>query len=1245
MVSSVHPEQREAFNIEHSRSKTETGSAPRWQFWIDRGGTFTDVVARRPSGEVVLRKVLSEDPARPQGAALRGLRAAMSLGEDAPLPSEQIEIVRMGTTVATNALLERTGAPVVFVTNTGFRDALRIGYQARPDIFALQITLPEMLHARAVEVTARVDAEGNEMAALDREAARQALREAYEAGCRACAIALMHSYRFPEHEEEVARIAREVGFEQVSASHAVSPLIKLVGRGGTAVVDAYVSPPLKRYVAGLQRALGEEIPLQLMQSSGGLAEAENFRGKDALLSGPAGGVVGAVRAGGAAGFERIISFDMGGTSTDVAHFAGDFERTFEAELAGVRLRTPMLQIHTVAAGGGSVCSRGGGGRLRVGPASAGAQPGPASYGRGGPLTITDCNVVLGKVQPDFFPEVFGEGGDGPLDAEAAHAALARLAEETGDGRAPEAVAAGFVQIAVEKMAQAIRQISLARGHDARGYALCAFGGAGGQHACLLAEALGIENVLVHPYAGVLSAYGIGVADVRALREKTVAAPLTEALVPDLRKTLDALARSATDELRTGGSGEIDVLRKAHLRYAGTDAPLVVDFSESAAGLEKSFAEAHRRRYGFVMDERALAVEAVSVEAVRRSAAPEMPEVPPRPPGEQPEPAAHVRLFAAEAWHEAPVYERERLRAEEEIEGPALVAEATGTTVIEPGWQAAVTKRGDLILTRAAAQRNSTSAAEEINPQSKIENPKSVALALFGNRFRALAEEMGRVLQSTAYSVNIKERLDFSCALFDAEGALVANAPHIPVHLGSMGASVRSLLRSHGKKLRLDDVYAQNDPYDGGTHLPDITVITPVFVSDGERPVAFVAARGHHADVGGTTPGSMPPKSTRIEDEGVLIETMKVVEGERFLEKTFVEKLKSGEHPARNPQQNVADLQAQIAANAHGAAAFRRLVETHGLDAVQTYMRRLQDHAEEAVRRVIGRLYDGEFTCALDTGEAICVAVTVDRAARRARIDFTGTSAQVRSNFNAPAAVTRAAVLYVFRTLVGEDLPLNEGCLRPLDMIIPEGSLLNPRPPAAVVAGNVETSQLVTDALYGALGVMAAAQGTMNNVTFGNARYQYYETLGGGTGAGQGFDGASGVQCHMTNSRLTDPEVLEHRLPVVVEHFGLRTGSGGAGKHRGGDGLVRKLRFREAMTAAILSSRRRVAPHGLFGGAPGAKGRNRIARADGTMEELSGTAVAEMEAGDVLIIETPGGGGYGAPGAQDAPGGRDGPAEI
>jgi 5-oxoprolinase (ATP-hydrolysing) len=1193
-----------------------------WQFWIDRGGTFTDVVAKRPDGALITHKLLSENPGRYSDAAMAGIREILGLSANEPLP-ESVAAIKMGTTVATNALLERKGERTLLVTTRGFKDALRIAYQNRPKIFARVIRLPELLHAEVIEVAERVTAQGETLMPLDEAAARQELARAHAAGFRSVAILLMHGYRYTQHEKRLAEIAREIGFPQISVSHDVSPLMKLVSRGDTTVVDAYLSPILRRYVDRVAGQIGNKTTrLMFMQSNGGLTDAQRFQGKDSILSGPAGGIVGAVETARQAGFDRIIGFDMGGTSTDVSHYNGQFERTYEAQVAGVRMRAPMMQIHTVAAGGGSILAFDGT-RFRVGPESAGADPGPAAYRRNGPLTVTDCNVMLGRLNPDFFPKVFGPNGDQPIDravvAEKFAALAAEISNATGEARTPEAVAEGYLMIAVANMANAIKEISIQRGYDVTQYTLASFGGAGGQAACRVADALGMTRIFLHPFAGVLSAYGMGLADIRAIRHRTVEAPFDAELVSRLAGDIAALEQAARAEIAAQGiaADAVTVLPQVHLKYAGTDAPLITSFG-SFAEIKSGFETAHRQQYGFIVPDKALIVDSVSVEAVGHSERVNDPIL--QTGTEDAPPLARVPFWADGAEHEAPVFERAQLRPGQAIDGPAIILDPTSTTIVEPDWRAIANDRGHLVLDRQVAMLRRAAIGTSVDP---------VMLEIFNNLFMSIAEQMGSTLEKTSHSVNIKERLDFSCALFDQQGRLIANAPHMPVHLGSMGESVETVIAANGKTMRPGDVYVLNAPYNGGTHLPDITVVTPVFDDHGRDILFYVASRGHHADVGGMTPGSMPPDSRTVEEEGVLIDNVKLVDRGRFLEAEMRKILGSGKYPARNADQNIADLAAQVAANEKGVHELRRMVKEFGLDVVHAYMDHVRANAAEQVRRVIDRLKDGSFTYEMDDGAKIAVAVTVDRKRRGARVDFTGTSPQLANNFNAPSAVAKAAVLYVFRTLIDDEIPMNAGCLEPLEIVIPEGSMLKPKYPAAVVSGNVETSQAITDTLYGAMGVMAAAQGTMNNFTFGNDRYQYYETVSGGSGAGADFDGTDAVQTHMTNSRLTDPEVLEWRFPVLLDEFRIRKGSGGKGRHKGGDGVVRRVRFREAMTAAILSGHRRVPPYGMAGGQPGALGRNWVERKDGSVLELRGTDKAEMQPGDVFVIETPGGGGYGS----------------
>lgn len=1196
----------------------------QWRFWIDRGGTFTDIVARTPEGSLKTHKLLSDNPRQSLDAPVQGIREVLNLPPGEPVPPRAIAEVRMGTTVATNALLERKGERVALAVTRGFRHALSIGNQARPRLFDLEIRRPESLYTQVVEIEERINAQGEVIQPLNRSRTRATLQAVYDAGIRTLAIVLLHSYRAPAHEQTCGAIAADVGFHHVSLSHRVSPLIKVVGRGETTVVDAYLSPLLRRYVDHLAAELGD-VPLLFMQSNGGLAAARQFQGKDAVLSGPAAGVVGAVAVTKAAGFgSPMISFDMGGTSTDVSLCHGEYSRSLEARVAGVRLQTPMLNIHTVAAGGGSICSFAQG-RYQVGPDSAGADPGPACYGRGGPLTVTDCNLVLGKLQPQHCPTVFGPNRQSALDPEAAREKLAAMAaavaQATGQPQSLVAVATGFLTVAVETMAKAMKTISLERGCEVRRATLCGFGGAAGQHACLVADVLGIRRILFHPMAGVLSAYGLGQAAIRALRQQSLNCPLGSRLEQSVAATLDRLARAARQAVASQGvhPTRITVQRRLHLHYDGSDTALEVQEGTPAAMVEE-FRHHHQQRYGFLVKNKRLIIATAAVEAVGHA----QPLAQLRQDQKIAQPAKPINsvvMVLNGRPRMAPVYDRTTLQAGVVLSGPALISEVVATTVVEPGWQAQCTDQGNLILERTGAKAEDPVSAAEVDP---------VMLEVFHNRYMSIAEQMGVTLQNTASSVNIKERCDFSCAVFDAYGNLVANAPHLPVHLGSMSESVRQVVRSQGTRMKSGDVYVLNSPYLGGTHLPDITVITPVFDPQGEDVLFYVGNRGHHADVGGISPGSMPPNSRFIAEEGVIIPITRVVTAGCFQEQAMRAILNGGSYPVRNPDQNIADLRAQIAANACGVAELQQLVEEFQLATVQDYMGHVQANAEESVRQVICSLNSGRFSYELDNGAKIQVTVSVDHQQRSAVVDFTGSSLQLDNNFNAPAAITRAVVLYVFRTLVKANIPLNEGCLKPVTIVVPPGSMLAPRNPAAVVAGNVETSQALTDALYGALGVMAAAQGTMNNLSFGNNNHQYYETIGGGSGAGSGFAGASAVQTHMTNSRLTDPEVLESRFPVRVECFEIREGSGGAGRYRGGDGVRRRLRFLEPMEVMILANRRRVPPYGCAGGSPGAPGRNWLERASGEIVPLGSCDRVQARAGDMVVIETPGGGGYGVP---------------
>ena len=1199
-----------------------------WQFWVDRGGTFTDIVARSPDGKLVSHKLLSENPGHYKDAAVQGIRNVLGLAPGAAIPPNTIEHIKMGTTVATNALLERKGERTVFVTTRGFVDALRIGYQNRPRLFDLNIVLPSLLYEQVIEEDERIDADGNVLRPLDEARMRTGLQAAFDCGIRAVAVTLMHGYRYSDHEVRVGEICREIGFTQVSLSHEASPLVKLVSRGDTTVVDAYLSPILQRYVQQVAYELGIDADggarLMFMQSNGGLTDARRFQGKDAVLSGPAGGVVGMTRSATMSGFHKLIGFDMGGTSTDVSHYDGEYERSFETLVAGVRMRAPMMHIHTVAAGGGSILQFDGA-RFRVGPESAGADPGPACYRRGGPLTVTDCNVMLGKIQPDYFPAIFGAGGNEKLDRETVKREFSDMAGRVSAARdeavSAEEVAQGFLRIAVENMANAIKKISLQRGYDVTEYTLNGFGSAAGQHACAVADTLGMERIFLHPLAGVLSAYGMGLAEIRVVREAQLRIDFAEGGIEDgiaaRSRPLIASARRAVQEQGVEEQN-ISIVTKVHIRYQGTDTSLQVDAGNTVQ-MQSDFETAHRQRFGFVARERGLVVEALSVEAVGATEAEVDPEVNPAASVRDPIARDNVRMYGGGGWNDIPLYHRTDLQAGQIVVGPAIIIEATGTIVVEQGWRGALNRRGHLVLERYIERDNSETVDTGADP---------VMLEVFNNLFMSIAEQMGVTLRNTAYSVNIKERLDFSCALFNAEGNLVANAPHIPVHLGSMGESVRSVINANKGKISPGNVYVLNAPYAGGTHLPDVTVITPAFDEEGDTILFFLASRGHHADIGGRTPGSAPPDSTHIDEEGILIDNFLLVENGRLRGKEIRELLGSGRYPCRNINQNLADLSAQIAANEAGLQELRKMVAHYGIDVVSAYMKHVQDNAEESVRRVMEVLDDGGYEYPMDEGSVIKVKVSVDRDRREATIDFTGTSIQNPTNYNAPAAVCKAAVLYVFRTLVNDEIPLNEGCLKPVKLVLPARSMITPEYPAAVMAGNIEVSQAITNALYGALGVLAASQGTMNNVFYGNDRYQNYDTVCGGTGAGPAHPGTSAVHSHMTNTRMTDPEVLELRFPVRVEEFSIRRGSGGAGRHRGGNGVVRKLRFLEPMTVTVLSSHRVVPPFGLAGGEPGQCGNNFVVRSGGDVVLLKGNDEVEMNGGDLFVMETPGGGGFG-----------------
>ena len=1190
----------------------------KWQFWVDRGGTFTDVVAMAPDGALHSHKLLSENPEHYEDAALQGIRDFLGLDKDDPIPARRVAAVKMGTTVATNALLERKGDRTLLVITKGFRDALRIGYQNRPDLFALDVQLPELLYEKVIEVEERISAHGEIETPLNLTALKPALEDAHAGGIDAVAVVTLHGYRFPDHEQQIGALARQIGFRQISLSHVTSPLMKLVSRGDTTVVDAYLSPILLRYRNRVQQAL-PGVPLYFMQSNGGLAHADHFHGKDAILSGPAGGIVGAVKTAAQSGYTRLIGFDMGGTSTDVTHYNGSYERSFDTQVAGVRMRVPMMHIHTVAAGGGSILAFDGS-RFRVGPDSAGANPGPAGYRRGGPLTVTDCNILLGRIDPQSFPNVFGPTGDQPLDREIVTARFQEIADAITASGHPEPtleeIAEGFLAIAVENMATAIKKISTQRGYDVSDYTLVSFGGAGGQHACKVADRLGMKRIFLHPLAGVLSAYGMGLADLRSLKEQAIEQPLDARNLPEITRCIDDLAKAARQDLQDQNVAKIDTLKNLQVKYAGSDSTLQVPLG-TLREIQDHFEQQHRQQFGFISPEKILIVEAVTVEAYgggdEVTTAPKRPLMTSRK-------SALQQIHIDNQWQDCPRWHRDQLAPGAPVSGPAVILEDHGTNLVEPGWQARIDEQNNLILERITPIERRAAIGTEADP---------VMLEIFNNLFMSIAEQMGAVLEKVAHSVNMKERLDFSCALFDGAGNLVANAPHMPVHLGSMGASVKAIIAANRGEMRHGDCYLLNDPYHGGTHLPDMTVVTPYFdTAGGDAPLFYLATRGHHADIGGITPGSMPPLSRHIDEEGILFDNFRLTHNGAFQETALRQKLHSGRWPARNPDQNIADLKAQIAANEKGARELDRMIREFTLPVVRAYMKHVQDNAEEAVRRVIEILRDGAYDYPLDNGAHIRVKITINAAARTARVDFTGTSTQLDSNFNAPLAVCRAAVLYVFRCLVEDDIPLNEGCLKPIEVIVPKGSMLNPLPPAAVVAGNVEPSQSVVNALFLALDVMAAAQGTMNNLTFGDDEFQYYETLAGGMGATHDNDGASAVQSHMTNSRLTDPEVLEWRYPVTLETFEIRHGSGGHGQHHGGDGVIRHIRFNHPMTAAIIANHRRVPPAGLDGGEDGLCGMNKVMRTNGTEEILASAAETQMQPGDVLVIKTPGGGGCG-----------------
>ncbi|MGI9275957.1 MAG: hydantoinase B/oxoprolinase family protein [Endozoicomonas sp.] len=1194
-----------------------------WQFWVDRGGTFTDIIAHSSTGEIRNLKLLSENPQQYPDAAIAGIRRILNIPAVAPIPSERISCVKMGTTVATNALLERKGEPSVLVTSKGFRDVLRIGYQNRPKLFDLNIQLPEMLYSHVIEANERVSADGGLVCPLDDRDLTRQLSDAYAQGYRTVAIVFLHGYRFGVHEQQAAALAESLGFTQVSTSHETSPLVRFVSRGDTTVANAYLTPILHHYVQQVSSEL-QDVDLQFMQSSGGLTDAFNFQGKDSVLSGPAGGVIGMVKTAAMNGIHRVIGFDMGGTSTDVAHYNNELERSLDNEVAGVRILAPMMQIHTVAAGGGSILEFDGS-RLKVGPESAGANPGPACYRNGGPLAVTDIQVMLGRLQPDFFPKIFGSDGNRSLDTSGVRQQFQQLAEtvsrDSEQSISPVELAQGYLQIAVDNMANAIKKISVQKGHDVSDYTLQCFGGAGGQHACAVARSLGMKSILIHPLAGLLSAYGIGLAETRIARQKTAAMPLSESTIPEIEQQLSSLAETAWKELAEQGfdSERIATNCEILIRYEGSDATLPVRL-KPCHDMVRDFEQRHRLEFGFAMTDKPVIAETLGVEAVASGNDIREKEFAAVDSITLPEPLAMLPVHFDEGEQTTPFYDRSRLLPGHSIPGPAIITEETGTTVIEPGWTARITNHLHLLISQTETF------AEENTVQDISADP--IRLEVFNNLFMNIAEQMGLTLARTATSVNIKERLDFSCALFDDQGQLIANAPHMPVHLGSMGESVKAIIKGNQDRMKPGDVYIVNSPFHGGTHIPDVTAVTPVFNDDGGHILFYTASRGHHADIGGTTPGSMPSDSVSIDQEGILIENFKLVDQGQFREKELVELFTSPPWPARNISQNIADLKAQVAANECGIRELRKAITHFGLTTVQAYMRHVQTNAETSVRRLLKELPEGQCSLKTDKGDQIQVRVSIDRQNLDATVDFTGTSAQASNNFNAPLAVTRAAVLYVFRTLVGEEIPLNAGCLKPINLIVPENSLLNPSSPAAVVAGNVETSQHVTDALLQAVGALAGSQGTMNNLTFGNKHYQYYETLCGGAGAGDGFNGANAVHTHMTNSRLTDPEILENRFPVRLESFSIREGSGGKGKYNGGDGVIRRIRFLEPMTASLLTSHRSVAPSGINGGGDGSPGTNRLIRADGQEQLLAATESVDLGMNDQLEIATPGGGGFG-----------------
>jgi len=1204
---------------------TITNERPKWQFWIDRGGTFTDIIGRSPKGDISTHKLLSENSTQYKDAAIQGIRDLLCLKDEEDIPIDQIDSIKMGTTVATNALLERKGENTLLAISSGFADILRIGYQQRPKLFSLDIKLPDMLYSNIVEIEERIDINGKIIKKLDPIETKKLLKDAFDQGFKSIAIVLMHGYRHQSHEKQVSTIAKKIGFEQISVSHRVSPLMKIIPRGDTTVVDAYLSPILRRYVNQVKSALGPAQKgfekLMFMQSNGGLTDANYFQGKDAILSGPAGGVVGMVKTGEKVGLDKLIGFDMGGTSTDVCHFNGEYERTLETKVAGIILRSPMMLINTVAAGGGSILHFDGS-RYRVGPDSAGAYPGPACYRNGGPLTVTDCNVMLGKLNPEFFPKIFGPNANQNLDlsiVEKKFTALAKkISLETMKTVTPSAVAEGFLSIAVESMANAIKKISVQRGYDVSNYALSCFGGAGGQHACLVADRLGIKKIHLHPYAGVLSAYGIGLAESRKINDLAVELPLEKGVIDHLSKSFTKLHFDGKEDLVSQNLNEnlFQYTDRVYLRYQDSDTSLAVKF-ENVEGMKLCFENTHRARFGFISPEKLVIIESIQAEVSCQSEQFESNIIIPNK--IKTKTLTTQDVFINGKLEETIFYNRDEIKPNEKLSGPAVIIEPTSTIIVEPGWEATLKESNDLILTRTQKIKRASAIGTSVDP---------IMLEIFNNLFMNVAEQMGMVLENTASSVNIKERLDFSCALFSPTGNLVANAPHVPVHLGSMSECIKTIIRENSSTMNPGDAFLINAPYNGGTHLPDITLIKPVFDDNNENVIFYVATRGHHADIGGTVPGSAPANSTHVKEEGVLIDNFTIVSKGVFLENEIYNLLSLAEFPARNIKQNIADLKAQVAAAEKGSQELIKVIKHYGLEVVHAYMGHVQDNAEESVRRVLDVLSDSSFTYKMDDGHQVVVSISVDKVNRTATIDFTGTSTQHPGNYNAPSSICYAAVLYVFRCLVDDEIPLNDGCLKPLNLIIPKRSMINPQYPAAVFSGNVETSQYIVDTLLGALGEFAASQGTMNNFIWGNDKVQNYETICGGSGASINQPGCSAVHTHMTNSKLTDPEVLEWRFPVQLESFSIRKNSGGKGLNMGGDGVDRRMRFLEPMTVNIIAGHRKIPPYGLSGGESGALGENYVIHSDESVTRLGTKGQVEVGENDLFILKTPGGGGFG-----------------